>query len=42
MTAFHRFKKLPLCKICGGEVDTGSMCERCKDRIKKEKKKIKS
>jgi hypothetical protein len=39
MSAFHLYKKLLPCKLCGGEVDSGSICNSCKDKIKRERKK---
>ena len=39
MSAFHLYKKILPCKLCGGEVDSGSTCNSCKDKIKRERKK---
>lgn len=41
MSAFHVYKKREPCKICGGEVDYGSMCQKCRDKIRKQNAKNK-
>jgi len=37
MTAFHLFKPIAKCKICGIEIDYGSMCGSCRHKLRKEK-----
>jgi hypothetical protein len=38
MSAFHRIKPIKICE-CGNEIETGSKCETCKNRIKNARRK---
>lgn len=33
-------KKIYTCKVCGDETDFGNLCQRCKSRIRRAKKKM--
>lgn len=34
-------KPIPICRICGMEADSGSLCQNCKDKIKYQRRKAK-
>lgn len=37
----YQIKPIPVCKICGNMAEYGSMCNTCRDRIRKQKKRNK-